>query len=99
MKIAAALKTFDMSDRSEFGPDCMLLLYRCSTEEQNRIVISFTLIERKSRMPQIQGIKGEAVVNYCEPLDNAGDGVSSAFPQSKQNGIFPKFYISSIEEM
>jgi hypothetical protein len=28
----------------------------------------FTLIERKSRMPQIQGVEGEAVVNYCEPL-------------------------------
>jgi len=27
-----------------------------------------TLIERKSRMPQIQGVKGEAVVNYAEPL-------------------------------
>jgi len=29
---------------------------------------NLTLIERKSRMPQIQGIKGEAVVIYCEPL-------------------------------
>ncbi len=28
----------------------------------------YTSIERKSRMPQIQGIKGEAVVVYCEPL-------------------------------
>jgi hypothetical protein len=27
-----------------------------------------TLIERKSRMPQIQGVEGEAVVSYCEPL-------------------------------
>jgi hypothetical protein len=27
-----------------------------------------TSIERKSRMRQIRGIKGEAVVNYCEPL-------------------------------
>jgi hypothetical protein len=28
-----------------------------------------TLIERKSRMPQIQGVtKGEAVVYYCKPL-------------------------------
>ena len=27
-----------------------------------------TLIERKSRMPQIRGIKGEVVVVYCEPL-------------------------------
>jgi hypothetical protein len=28
----------------------------------------FTLIKRKLRMHQIQGIKGEAVVVYCEPL-------------------------------
>ena len=28
----------------------------------------FTSIERKSRMPEIQGIMGEAVVIYCEPL-------------------------------
>jgi hypothetical protein len=27
-----------------------------------------TLIERKSRMAHIRGIKGEAVVVYCEPL-------------------------------
>jgi len=27
-----------------------------------------TSIERKSRMLQLQGIKGEAVVIYCEPL-------------------------------
>ncbi|MEE8553029.1 MAG: hypothetical protein V3S72_06985 [Desulfobacterales bacterium] len=27
-----------------------------------------TQIERKLRMPQIQGIKGEAVVVYCKPL-------------------------------
>jgi hypothetical protein len=29
---------------------------------------SLTLIERKSRMPQIQGVEGEAVVSYCELL-------------------------------
>jgi hypothetical protein len=50
-------------------------------------------------MPQIQGIKGEAVVNYCEPLDNVGDEVSSAFPKGQQNGFFPKFNISFIEEI
>ena len=27
-----------------------------------------TLIERKPMIPHIQGIKGEAVVIYCEPL-------------------------------
>jgi hypothetical protein len=28
----------------------------------------YTLIERKYRMPQIQGVEGEAVVKYAEPL-------------------------------
>jgi hypothetical protein len=27
-----------------------------------------TFIERKSGMPQIQGVKGEAIVSYAEPL-------------------------------
>ncbi|MGD8548647.1 MAG: hypothetical protein PVJ45_03430 [Desulfobacterales bacterium] len=31
-------------------------------------ILGETLIERKSRMPHIRGIKGEAVVIYCEPL-------------------------------
>jgi hypothetical protein len=42
----------------------------------------YALIERKPRMPHIRGIKGEAVVVYCE-LDNKGDGVLSAFPKGK----------------
>ena len=32
------------------------------------MIFVFTSIERKSRMHQIRGIMGEAVVNYCEPL-------------------------------
>ena len=28
----------------------------------------YTLIERKSRMRQIRGVKGEAVISYCKPL-------------------------------
>jgi hypothetical protein len=33
------------------------------------MMFSSTLIERKSRMPpHVRGIKGEAVVVYCEPL-------------------------------
>ncbi len=31
-------------------------------------VFFYTLIDRKSRMSQIQGVKGEAVVSYCESL-------------------------------
>jgi len=29
---------------------------------------NITLIDQKSRMLQIQGVKGKAVVIYCEPL-------------------------------
>jgi len=36
---------------------------RVAAEHLNR-----TLNERKSRMAQIQGFKGEVVVVYCEPL-------------------------------
>jgi hypothetical protein len=46
-------------------------------------------------MLQIQGVKGEAVVSYCEPLTTQvedpverGDAVSSAFPKGKQQGVF-----------
>jgi hypothetical protein len=31
-------------------------------------LVDYTLIKRKSRMPHIQGVTGEAVVNYCEPV-------------------------------
>jgi hypothetical protein len=46
-------------------------------------------------MPQIQGIKGEAVDRLLRAFDNAGDGVSSAFPKGKQNGIlFKNVYLT-----
>jgi hypothetical protein len=44
---------------------------------------------QKSRMPQILGVEGEAVVLYREPSTmrlrrtSAGDAVSSAFPKGK----------------
>jgi len=37
-------------------------------KNQSQSNIAYTSIERKSRMRQIRGIKGEAVVDYCEPL-------------------------------
>jgi hypothetical protein len=46
----------------------------CSTKSVRREIDenykpqNITLNERKSRMPHIRGIKGEAVVVYCEPL-------------------------------
>jgi hypothetical protein len=53
---------------------------------------------QKSRVLQICGVKGEAVVLYCEPLtslrqgydpaSNKGDVAPSAFPKGKQHGDF-----------
>ena len=42
-------------------------------------------MERKLRMPQIQGAQGRSRSCLLRALDNEGDGVSSAFPESKQN--------------
>ena len=50
----------------------------------------FTLTLQKSRMPQVQGVEGEAVVIYCEPSTirqgrtSVGDAVLSAFLKGKQ---------------
>ena len=38
------------------------------------------MVERKLRMLQIQGIKGEAVVDYCEPLITKKMGIIG-FPE------------------
>ncbi len=38
----------------------------------------YTSIERKSRMPQIQGVQGWSRSKLLRTLGNAGDGVSSA---------------------
>jgi len=35
---------------------------------KNTFSYGVTSIERKSRMPHIRGIKGEAVIAYCESL-------------------------------
>jgi hypothetical protein len=45
-----------------------------------------TLMERKLRMPQIQGVQGRSRSNLLRALGNEGDGISSAFPEGKQNG-------------
>jgi len=49
--------------------------------------MSITLIERKPMVPQIQGVQGRSRSKLLRALGNAEDGVSSAFPQGKQNGV------------
>jgi hypothetical protein len=54
----------------------------------------FSLTLQKPRVLQMQGVKGEAVVVYADPLTtrqrraSAADAVSSAFPKGKQHGCF-----------
>ena len=42
--------------------------------------LNLTLIERKSRVPQIQGVQGRSRSHLLRALGNEEDGVSSAFP-------------------
>jgi hypothetical protein len=46
----------------------MRVLNNEKDESLRLAALCYTLIERHSRMRQIRGVKGEAVVNYCEPL-------------------------------
>jgi len=57
-----------------------------STARLSKKHYNFTLNERKSRMPQIRGIKGRS--RLLRALDNEENRVSSTFPTGKQNGIF-----------
>ncbi len=50
-----------------------------------------TLIERKSRVPQIRGIKGDAVVVYCEPLITKKMGCYRLSQRVNKMGFFLKF--------
>jgi hypothetical protein len=59
---------------------------------------TITLIERKSRMPQIQGDQGRSRSKLLRALGNTGDGVSSTFSTGKQNGDFFKNCVLLIEE-
>jgi hypothetical protein len=43
--------------------------------------IEITSMLQKPRVPQVRGGRGEAVLGYCEPLDNKGDVVSLGFPE------------------
>ena len=47
-------------------------------------------------MPQIQGVQGRSRSKLLRALGNAEDGVSSAFPQGKQNGVlFDNLYFTN----
>jgi hypothetical protein len=58
-----------------------------------------TLNERKFRMPQLQGIKGEAVVVYCELLKTKEMGHHPLSRRVNKMGLYLKIYISSIEAL
>jgi len=50
-----------------------------------------TLIDRKSRVPQLQGVQGRGCSCLPRALGNAEDGATSAFPKGKQNEIYIRF--------
>jgi hypothetical protein len=49
-----------------------------------------TSMLQKPRMPQIQGVKGEAVLRHCEPLRTQEMRHHTAFPKGKKQGDFSK---------
>jgi hypothetical protein len=62
----------------------------CFTPEIHGRLIGINFIYKpllqKSRMLQVQGITGCSCSRLPQSLDNAGDAVSSAFPEGKQHG-------------
>jgi hypothetical protein len=49
------------------------------------VTAGIPLIERKSRVPQLQGVQGRSCSHLPRALGNAEDGAASAFPKGKQN--------------
>jgi hypothetical protein len=73
--ISSAKRLFSMQGRFDGSPEfCM-----------GHVI--FTLNERKSRIPQLQGVQGRSRIYILRALGNAEDGVASAFLKGKQNGI------------
>ena len=58
-----------------------------------------TLIERKSRVSQLQGVRGRSCGRSPRALGNEEDGMASAFPKGKQNEKFSYDYTSSVEDI
>jgi hypothetical protein len=52
-----------------------------------RLYFINTLLSESRGCPRFKASKGEAVVKLLRAFGNAEDGVSSAFPQGKQNGV------------
>jgi len=53
---------------------------------------------QKPRIPQIQGVKGEAVLGYCEPLTTQEMRHHTAFPTGKKQGDFLLIQDSTFSE-
>jgi len=51
---------------------------------------------QKTRMPQIRGGKGEAVLTYCELLPTKEIRYHTAFPKGKKQRIFLQYRTSSL---
>jgi len=49
---------------------------------------TYTRIEQKSRVPQLQGVQGRNCSMLPRAFGNAEDGVPSAFPKGIPNGEF-----------
>jgi hypothetical protein len=58
-----------------------------------------TLIERKSSVPQISDVKGEAVVTYCEPLTTKEMGCNRLSRRVNKMERFLATYISVIDDL
>jgi hypothetical protein len=58
-----------------------------------------TLIERKSSVPQIRGVKGEAVVTYCKPLTTKEMGRKRLSQRVNKKERLLVSYISVIEDL
>ena len=87
---------------SPAGRDLRFAPTNCRVSKKFRISemliyrFKYTSIERKSRMPQIQGVQGWSRSKLLRTLGNAGDEVSSAFSESKQNeNLKEKLYLTN----